>query len=448
MKQIRLAHMSDLHYSPGNLEESDRCLTAAVTGAIEAKVQCAIITGDSTDHALEAHQPAVRALARQVQRLADHCPVLMLQGTLSHEPPGFLRMLSMLASRHPITIAERVGSFGLRLDGKAIEPVQAQAQYAVVFHTLPTLNKADIAAMGKGMMDESPHVLARRVVADVLESWAAVNRKLRASGIPSMVLGHGTVFDSVSEHGVPMAGTDHELGLGSLFASEAVAVALGHIHKQQQWRESIHGVEQIVAYAGSIGRFHHGEQGDKFWLEWVLQANAAQLVKHATPSKRTVDLEFEGIPDLDCLRARARDCEGACVRVRYLVDEEQRQKVDRNAIREILQAAGAKDVQIEGKTAIVQRQRAAGISTVGLEQKLGIWCEATKTPGAQELQSRLATLLIDEPEQIAAGLLATLTSPETLAQAAPVAGTTPVRVKEYGSSGSSSVDDRQTLDMF
>ena len=95
-KRISIAQMSDLHYSAGNLAESDRCFSAAVSQAIAARVDCAIITGDSTDHAMDAHSPAIEALAKQLQRLADHCPVLMLQGTFSHEPPGLLKMLAMV----------------------------------------------------------------------------------------------------------------------------------------------------------------------------------------------------------------------------------------------------------------------------------------------------------------------------------------------------------------
>src|SRR5438876_6520372 len=52
-------------------------------------VGCAVFSGDSTDHALEVHAPAVEALARNIRRLADYCPVLMLHGTFSHEPPGY-----------------------------------------------------------------------------------------------------------------------------------------------------------------------------------------------------------------------------------------------------------------------------------------------------------------------------------------------------------------------
>ncbi|WP_204334206.1 hypothetical protein, partial [Klebsiella pneumoniae] len=62
----------------------------AVNRAIELAVDVAVISGDATDHALDLHAPAALRLLAQVRRLADHCPVLMLQGTWSHEPPGTL----------------------------------------------------------------------------------------------------------------------------------------------------------------------------------------------------------------------------------------------------------------------------------------------------------------------------------------------------------------------
>ena len=89
---IKVAQFSDLHFSDKNLEEASRCFGFAVDQAIERGVDVAVISGDSTDHALDVHSPAVERLAREVRRLADHCPVLMLQGTFSHEPPGTLAM--------------------------------------------------------------------------------------------------------------------------------------------------------------------------------------------------------------------------------------------------------------------------------------------------------------------------------------------------------------------
>src|ERR1700737_3716831 len=90
MNMMRLAHFSDLPYAGATLAGGDRCSSFAIDAAIARGVDCAVISGDSTDHALEVHAPAVEALARNIRRLADQCPVLMLHGTFTHEPPGAL----------------------------------------------------------------------------------------------------------------------------------------------------------------------------------------------------------------------------------------------------------------------------------------------------------------------------------------------------------------------
>ena len=99
---IRVAHLSDLHYGTRTLVEADCCFGAAIDRAIALGVEAAVISGDATDHPLDLHAPAAVRLIAQVRRLADHCPVLMLQGTYSHEPPGTLAVFHLLGGRHPV----------------------------------------------------------------------------------------------------------------------------------------------------------------------------------------------------------------------------------------------------------------------------------------------------------------------------------------------------------
>lgn len=390
-KTVRVAQMTDLHYCATNLVEADRCFTAAVTHAIENNVDCAMITGDSTDHAMDAHSPALVALAKQIQRLADHCPVLMLQGTFSHEPVGLLRILSMVGAKYPITIAEKISSFGLTSEG--FELIHPNTKYRLVCTALPTLNKADIAAMTIDSVGAAAEE-AGRIISEILVSLAPMNRALRLEGVPTMVISHGTVMNCLTEHGVPMAGFDHEFTAGSLFAACADVVALGHIHKHQSWENETHGFKQTIAYGGSIGRFHYGEEDAKVWLEWHMSAGESLFSAHETPARRTIDIFFDGPPDMEMIREAAKKCEGAFIRVRYEVDAEHKQSVDRNAIKAILSAAQA--VQIEGKTLAIERVRAKGISTEpSLEKKLEKWCEATGTKGG--FLPELLTLVQNEP---------------------------------------------------
>ena len=151
---IRIAQFSDLHYSEKNLAEADRCFGFAVDEAIQRGAEVAVISGDSTDHALDVHSPAVECLARQVRRLADHCPVLMLQGTFSHEPPGTLAIFRLLGGRYGVHVADRIGQVALRQDRTwlgsqgwrfdGVQDVQPDGT-RVMFTCVPTVNKAMVA---------------------------------------------------------------------------------------------------------------------------------------------------------------------------------------------------------------------------------------------------------------------------------------------------------------
>jgi exonuclease SbcD len=144
-----------------------------------------------------------------------------------------------------------------------------------------------------------------------------------------------------------------------------------------------------------MGRFHHGEEGDKGFLIWIVQAGNAEFEFHATPAQRTIDIVFSGPPDIEEIRRQVAACEGARVRVRYEIDEEHRQFVDRDAIREALSCA--KDVQIEGKILAVQRRRAEGVSSeTSIDKRLRMWGDATGTD-VEALLQRLP--LIQYPTQ-------------------------------------------------
>jgi DNA repair protein SbcD/Mre11 len=394
---MKILHASDLHYSPGNLVEADRCFGHAVEQAIVHDVAVAMLTGDLTDHALDGHSPALLALAKRIKQLADHCPVFLLQGTFSHEPVGLLKMLEMIGARHPIIVSDKIGMIGLS-QGKWLEydPTYTDVQYDLVITSVPTVNKAELALV---VGADNASVEMGNHLAALLGLFGPANAALRRRGVPTVLASHGTVDGSLNENGVPMAGLDHEFSLGALFSAQTSATMLGHIHMHQQWTREHDGRTQRIAYPGSIGRYHYGELGEKYCLIWEVSADTADFIQVQTPSKRMIEIAFEGVPNLDELATVAEQCRGAFVRVRYSVDEEFAKTVDRQAIKQVL--GGAAEVKIEGEVLTIQRQRCAGISSLtSTDERFMKWCEFTSTP-IDGLAERLAMLQTMAPEDIA-----------------------------------------------
>ncbi|KXV16547.1 DNA repair exonuclease [Caballeronia megalochromosomata] len=406
---MKIAHFSDLHYAPGNLEESDRCFGFATDHAVLAHADVAVISGDATDHRLDAHAPSLNRLARRINGLSGSMPVLMLQGTFSHEPPGTLRNFGLMATTHQIYVAERVQQVSLH-EGRfypSSGPVYSDEELRevlaigadVVFTCLPTVNKGQLAA-AVGAKEAGTALEA--VLGDYLAAAGRINQQLRAAGIRTVGVSHGTVNGCTTEHGVTMAGFDHEFSLGSLFDAECDAFMLGHIHKAQQWERA----GRVVAYPGSIGRFHYGEEGDKGFLMWNVEVGSAQADLVVTPSRQTICVHFDGPPDMQRLIAIALDATDKFVRIRWQVDEEHKQSVDRDAIAALF--GNAAELKVEARILPVVRSRAQGISLeTSIDRKLERWCEHTAVDPVP-LLDRLQLLETGDAEAIAAGVMARL----------------------------------------
>ncbi|WP_322054920.1 metallophosphoesterase family protein [Paraburkholderia bannensis] len=419
---MEIAHFSDLHYSPERLDEADRCFGFAVGDAIARGARVAIVSGDSTDHRLDAHSPAFSALARQVHRLAAAMPVIMLQGTFSHEPPGTLDVFALMGQANEVFVANRIQQVALvhgRFEASA-GPIFNEEELArvtamqpdAVFTCLPTINKGQFAASVGALA-------AATDLGDVLATYLAasgkVNARLRDASIATVGISHGTVVGCETEHGVTMAGFDHEFSLSALFDAQCSAFLLGHIHKYQWWERA----GQLIAYPGSIGRFHYGEQGEKGYLLWEVDTHVASAELVPTPARRMLCVDFDGPPDMERLAKFAAESGDAFVRVRWQVDEEHRQSVDRAAIEAML--AHAPGVRIEPRILPVVRSRAEGISLeTSVDAKLARWCELTDVQ-ASPLLERLQLLEAGDANSIAQSVLAGLDdAPAAASSAAPL----------------------------
>ncbi len=380
---IKIAHFSDLHYCEKHMQWVDDAFRFAVTNAIAAGAEFGIMSGDSFDAAVPLHHPAVDLLLTRVRTLADHMPVLILQGTFSHDRPGAVAVFRHLASKFPIHVAESIEQVAY-IDGAwvpvtAEEPLHPGAKLLV--SCLPSINRANVQAV-------APEAQTADLVGQVCAGWHGNNALARSMRVPTVMVSHGTVNGCRTESKQAMVSPDHEFGTAALFSAGASAVMLGHIHAHQGWEQD--GCR--IAYAGSITKLIYGHDQPTGFLVWDVGSDQAGYKLIETPARQLVDITFDGPPDLAELGRRLTSCRGAYVRLRYTIDEEHRASVDAGALRDILTAAGIAEFKIEPHVNPVQRSRADGIHIAAtLQDKLLRWCELTSTNPAP-LLPRLATL--------------------------------------------------------
>ncbi|WP_298150763.1 metallophosphoesterase [Flavobacterium sp.] len=390
MGTIKVIHISDLHYSPQNLIESDRCTGYSIQYAESAKPDLFIISGDATDHRIDVHSEAAKALIGRVKQASNIAPVILLQGTFSHEPKGTLKSIAHCQGKHPIFVADKLQQIIFTKEGNFIgssdEHFTEKDQDLLfnaksVITAIPVLNQAEIAAKvgtGRDIQYEM-----RQYILEYIKNSQKFIAMAKEADIPTLGISHGTVYQSITEHGFLMT-KDHEFMPEDMFDTGCSAFLLGHIHRHQYWTND---QGQIAAYPGSIGCFHFGDDDPKGFLEWNISSIRAEFKFIQTPAQLKKTVTFNSEPDLKVLE-ELRDFEGE-LRIQYLVNEENLQCVDRVKIESMLPNA---EITYDQRIVKIHRSRAEGISLENdLASKLEHWSKATGEK-IDNLQSKLILL--------------------------------------------------------
>lgn len=358
-KEMIILHLGDIHFRNDLLTEIEKCVDfAAKRAESSVRPDAIVIAGDIFDERQTYDSPAFLAADRDIRRLSRTAPVLIVKGTPSHDGQTlkFFENERVYVSEAPEQVLLTARGFS-KYSGTV--PGDAKA----LFSCLPSVSKACIAAFHKWSLSETTFNTVE-LMRDVLRGWGEVNTWVRIN-IPTMLVGHLSMTGAILSTGQQMVGREVELGVGDLRMAAADLVCLGHIHKAQNWRE--------VFYSGSITRLNFGEVEDKgFWIHSFEAGKVdSQFIK--TPAREMVTVDCDSLPSSDAL---PRVPKGACVRLRYMVSEEDVHKVDEKVLKEKLSDMGAAEIKIEKTVVPRQRVRAEGISRLAsIDDKLRKWAE-------------------------------------------------------------------------
>jgi len=345
-----------------------------IDNAIEEKVDLAVIAGDYLDEygsSIKVEDEVLGKASEAIRRLADHCPVFMVQGTYSHEHPGSLNIFAKLQAKHQIYVADKIQQVFLDTDNCfwADEP-SPFSETKVVFSALPPVNKAHLMAYQNGGSQEVNQEI-KDLLLDVFRGFGQVNDQHEC---PCIFVGHGTIVGAEVAEGQTLVGQDIEFSINDLRQGRFSASLLGHIHRRQAWDE--------VMYSGSICQLNFGEEEEKGFNIVTLEGKQLKDVKFIrTPCRPRISIDLGQNPTLESLANL--DGNGAYLRIRYQVDEENRNGFRDEDIRKTL--SGAYEIKIEKTIIPKERRRAPEISRMrSLEEKLIRWGEtvnATIPPG-------------------------------------------------------------------
>lgn len=377
---MKILHLADLHFGPRYWRVVKEAMQKAITLAKGEHCDLAILAGDTFDSALATHEPAFEAFIELITCLSEFMPILILQGTYSHDRPGSMSAITALGrlTRFPIHVVEggpqRVvmsqTMAGHTFEAYETGPLARDAE--AVICCMPSLNAADPDVMAMG---QDTWFRAR------VEQWADANDVANEIGVPTVLVTHGTVQGAQTECGDAIVSPDHVFTVDTLCAAHTKSVMLGHIHKHQSF-EPTNDICQGIVYTGSIAHLVHGHTDPVGVVVWDLSfdedAPTPCWTFHPIPGRRLVNIDFSGLPDMEDLAEIAGTCAPEdSVRIRWIVDQEHAHAIDVPAIRKLFAHLQA-PVKTEGRINAVQSVRCAGMAMAPTtDGRLAAWADTT-----------------------------------------------------------------------
>ncbi|WP_028895622.1 metallophosphoesterase family protein [Syntrophorhabdus aromaticivorans] len=386
----KILHCADLHFDdePGRLESTIQCCNKITETAQDNIPNLIAIAGDIYERGLILGSPGSLAAIDFVCRCGDIAPVVIVSGTPTHDTTNSTEVFKRLRTKHPIYstgiprqvyLTKKESLRFIELNGD----VDKMDEASLLLSCLPSATKASLMAAGTHSMATGAIEYAE-LLRDLLQAWGVLNEEANNRGIPTMLVGHGTVKGSRLSTGQRATDPDAEFGVADLKLTKAALICLGHVHMPQQ-------VHVNAFYSGSITRTNYGETEDKgFYIHTISGPNVtSRFIETPARTMKTI-VPVEGIPDVSLLDGVNP---GDYVKIVYSIRQEDASNVDDAALRRLAYEKGATEVKIDKTVLPITNTRSEGISRLkSLTEKLKRWGELNGQPITESLLAKLEML--------------------------------------------------------
>lgn len=374
---MKIVHLSDEHWSsePDKLEKAKVCAGFINDWVEKNSPDLVVISGDLQDRRQWlTGSSCVMPMVEHVRRLSDVSPVLIIYGNEEHDPKGSLDVLEYVSSEHAILVSSRPQTYALApgdLYEKSMESSSVDSADRLLIHTLPYPTKEWLAGEAQGSIDQLNEI-ARAAVRDIMLGFGAFRAEhiSKEPGLPSMLVAHCNVAGSSLSNGQTLISQDLILDIEDLRQSAVDYIALGHIHKRQEFGSS-------ASYAGSMYHLNFGEPEEKsFNVIEFNELNEMTITAIPLPARRMV-LRKGRWENGGLVLEDGDDFAGAETRVRVMCKREESENVDLEIVKTAFSAAYT--VKIEKIIEPDERTRHVDIQAQKtLRDKVGSWSKSIR----------------------------------------------------------------------
>ncbi len=402
---MKILHTADIHTRKENEREVITSLREIREAQVKNRVDLVAIAGDWGDAAIQnTEQGGLDRFLGELQAMANECPVVMVEGTPSHDVDGSLDVIKRLDTEYGITILEPGRPYFLskhKIEG-CIGVVDRIGKFdipSLLVLGIPEPRKKYLLANGTAGKDATEEAI-RTAMKQFCFQLAAIRRQY--ADLPCLVVYHGDVAGTTLQNDQTVErGTGIAITIDDLASIGADYYALGHIHKPQQ-------VGNLPAYyAGSVYAKNFGEThkpgcnlvelidkrhspttpNDLFNYATGWQANVTRI-DFSHPQNLKVSTGFPlKIPGAD-LHGRRVWVEISCKKEdQALFDPEQ-------VLRDVLAAGSVQGSRVTVSLEAVETVRAADITGTSITptKKFEVWAEQSALTVTGSLRAKIKEL--------------------------------------------------------
>ncbi len=405
---MKILHTADIHTRKENEREVITSLREIREAQVKNRVDLVAIAGDWGDAAIQnTEQGGLDRFLGELQAMANECPVVMVEGTPSHDVDGSLEVIKRLDTKYGITILEPGKPYFLskhKIEG-CIGVVDRLGEFddpSLLILGIPEPRKKYLLANGTAGKDATEEAI-RTAMKQFCFQLAAIRKQY--ADLPCLVVYHGDVAGTTLQNDQTIErGTGIAITIDDLASIGADYYALGHIHKPQQIG-SLPAYYAGSAYAKNFGeahkpgcnlvelidkRFSPTTPNDLFNYATGWEAKVTRI-DFSHPQNIKICLKKNENYSLEQVKGKRVWVEISCKKEdQALFDPEQ-------VLRDVLAAGAVQGSRVTVALEAVETVRAAEISGVLItpEKKFEIWAEQSALPVTASLRSKVKDLSLE-----------------------------------------------------